>query len=259
MGSLAAPLISGGISALGSIFGRSGPSDQQKSAMTAQTNLANQQTSLSKQLSDYARGTYTMAQPALNQALNYYKGLAGGNTAAINSILAPQINQLGQSYAGARSQIANNPLITGGVRQTQLADLAKQQAGQLGLMPFEARMGANQSLAGLGQTLQGQTAGLAGGANQAAATGANALSQYLDQALKQQQIEQSQGEQVGKALTSAFVPWLLQKYGIKYAGATPAAAPADAAGFSPYLGGFTASGPSSVYNMYKGSIYNGQG
>lgn len=149
-----------------------------------QSQVANKQMGLSNSLMGYADKTYQLSQPALTRALGYYQTLAQGNRSAVNQTLAPQFAQLTDTYRGA-GNLVNNQL-RGGARDYALAELARQKAGQLGLMPMQARMGAMGQLAGLGTNIMGQSQGWAGAAtsalngagNTASAAGRQAYDMY---------------------------------------------------------------------------------
>jgi hypothetical protein len=104
---------------------------------------------LSNTMSTIAMQQHTMAQPALQKAMQYYMTLAGGNRGQIQGAIAPQLSALNASYKGAETRMGMMP--AGPTRDRQMAELQRQKAGQIGMLPIEARNDAMQRLYGFGQ------------------------------------------------------------------------------------------------------------
>lgn len=155
----AIPFIPAIVSTVGGMFG-----NRQTDAEKQMGAVAQQQSQLARMMQDIAGKQFTMSQPALQQALRYYSTLAGaGGRAGINQMLAPQIGQVTDYYRGAERGLSAR-MAPGPQRDRAIADLYRQKAGQLGMMPMQARAGANQALAGLGESINSQALSGLGGA-----------------------------------------------------------------------------------------------
>jgi hypothetical protein len=150
------PLITAGVSAATQYLGnRKTAGEKGMEGVAAQQGLlAQKQGRLGDQIGVFAQGQHSMAQPALQKAMQYYTQLASGSRSGIQGALAPSIGALTETYRGAENGLMarSNP---GASRDRQLGELARQKAGQLGLMPFQARESAIGNLAGMGQQLEG--------------------------------------------------------------------------------------------------------
>ena len=213
----AVPAIIMGGAALGSAWMGKKASDKatdaQNSALDLQRQTAQKQGQLSNSLMGYADKTYNLAQPALNKAMGYYSTLAGGNRAAINQTLAPQLAQLSDSYKGSANAIHNQ--LRGGARDYALAELNRGQAGQAGMMPMQARTGAMASLAGMGMGLAQQGQGWASNATSALNGAAGTAGQMGTLATGMERDQYSRANDLGKSISSIFAPyiWNLGKKG----------------------------------------------
>lgn len=107
-----------------------------QTAYNALNGVAGQQT---------AEGTQTGAKVG-----SYYRALIGGNKAAVNAAVAPERNQISETYRGAEEG-ANR--LRGPARDRAKSKLNLQKAGQLGALPYAARRDA---VAGAGQLAQNQ-------------------------------------------------------------------------------------------------------
>lgn len=140
--------------------------------------LMGKQTGLSDELATFARGQHTMAEPALNKAMQYYMQLAAGNRGKIDETLAPDRAALNETYRGAERGLTSR-MAAGPSRDRAIAELYRSRAGQLGLMPMMARTNAMGALNSMGsdamqRALQGY--GQAGNALTGASnTGYNAM------------------------------------------------------------------------------------
>lgn len=125
------------------------PSATQQALQTGQLNALNAQSALAGQLGDYAKKQYELSAPAYGRAMNYYQSLLGGNAAARQQALQPDIRRLNETYRGAEGSIANR--MTGAARDRELADLKRQQTGQMAELGGQPRAGAAATLLGAGQ------------------------------------------------------------------------------------------------------------
>lgn len=144
----AIPLIVAGASVAGSVY-------QAKKAgevANAQKQLVGQQSALANEIAGFAQNQHSMAQPALSKAMQYYMQLATGNRGMINSALAPDRAALTDTYKGAEQGLLARTA-PGPGRDRAIAELYRQRAGQLGLMPFQAKQSAIGNLGQIGQNL----------------------------------------------------------------------------------------------------------
>lgn len=141
----AVPIIGLGISAVSAYKSAKNAS----SMANSQKDLMRQQSGLSNEMASFAREQHTMAEPALQKAMQYYMQLATGNRAAIQGQLAPDIARLTETYRGAERGLEAKTA-PGPSRDRAIAELYRQRAGQLGIMPFEARRSAVGDMAQLG-------------------------------------------------------------------------------------------------------------
>lgn len=142
----AIPLIGLGISGITSAIGAHNSSK----VAGAQQDLMGKQSALAQEMQGFAKDQYAAGAPALNKAMEYYTKLATGNRGDIQSTLAPGIAQLNETYNGAQRGIESK-LAPGPGRDQQIAQLYRQRAGQIGLMPSQARASAVGEMANLGQ------------------------------------------------------------------------------------------------------------
>lgn len=198
------PLIPAAIGAAGSIIGgkmAGSQSSQQKAALDAQTQLAQQQTANAKAGAGLSTQYSGMAAPALTNALSYWQSLLGGDRTAMSSVLGPEIEQYKQGTATATDNL-NQFAPRGGARTSTLAELPYSTARTIGDMfatvrpVAAAQTGAlGTGLAGLGINALNSSTGAAGSASN------DYLSQlnYLNQQ-KQNQFNTAAG--IGKGLYS---------------------------------------------------------
>ena len=117
--------------------------------------LMGKQTGLSDEMATFARGQHTMAEPALQKAMQYYMTLASGSRGAIDAQLAPERNALTETYRGAERGMTSR-MAAGPGRDRAIAELYRSKAGQMGLMPFMARQNAVGNLNQMGSDAMGR-------------------------------------------------------------------------------------------------------
>lgn len=164
----AIPIVTGGISLLNGIMGARAAGKAAKSQQgiqNSQMDLMRQQTGLSNELSSFARNQHTLAEPALSKAMQYYMQLATGNRGAIQGAIAPDVAQLQETYRGAERGIRRS--MGGASRDRAIADLYRQRAGQLGILPFQARQAAIGNMEQAGNQRMQNALSLYQGANSA--------------------------------------------------------------------------------------------
>lgn len=122
----------------------------QEGLMAAQQQLMGQQSGLAQEMSKFARNQADMSQPALQKAMQYYQTLASGTRGAMSAALAPDIARANEVYSGAQRGLSAR-MAPGPQRDRAIADLYRDRAGKMALMPFQARGAAVGEMAGLGK------------------------------------------------------------------------------------------------------------
>jgi hypothetical protein len=154
---------------------------------TALTQIAQQSANQSSQL-------FQESNPGFQTAESQYQTLASGNPYAIAKAVAPQVQQIAQSTAGAKANIMNNAP-SGGEKNLALEQADVSQGAEVGKVSSGAVSGAYNALASLAGQGTGESIGAAG----TGISGFNSANQGLGQ-LGNLQIQQK-GAQLG-ALTS---------------------------------------------------------
>lgn len=157
---------------------------------------------------------FRQGMPQLQQAGNYFSTLAGGNRAATTQALAPDIEGIQSIYGGTARTLSR--FLRGPEKDTQMAELERQRAGQIGSLFRGARPQANANLASLGGSAV--TAGQQGTQGAAGIFGQSAqLSQQAGQ------FASKQSEQAG-ADFGGLLFQLLKQYGGGKSSSTPTGA-----------------------------------
>lgn len=104
---------------------------------TAATGLANTGSQLTGQ-----------GMPQIQQAGRYFSTLANGNQAAQAQALAPDVENIQRVYGGTAKTLSR--FLRGPERDTQMADLERERAGQIGSLFRNSRPQANANLAQFG-------------------------------------------------------------------------------------------------------------
>lgn len=134
----------------------------------AQTEMMNRQSGLANEISSMGKGQMQMGQPAMQKAMQYYMTLAGGGRGAMNAAMAPERNQMAETYRGAEQGMMAR-MAPGASRDKAIAEMYRSKAGNMAMMPFMARQNAMGQLAGMGGQMMDRGGNLMGAA-------ANALS-----------------------------------------------------------------------------------
>lgn len=204
MPAAAVPLISSGVGALTSIFGKKSanqatqmsPAEQQ--AQTGQLGAADTQGAMGGKL--FAQG-----MPQTQQAGSYFSSLAGGNRAQMTQALAPDIQNINDVYGGTASALSR--FTRGPERSVQMGEAERERSGKIASLFSSGRFGANQQLAQMGA----QSTGQAGGLFSAASAGYGNVGQrgmqnrYLGEGVQRQA-----GQDTGNALFGILQSY--QKY-----------------------------------------------
>lgn len=176
----AIPIIGLGISA----YSAYKQSQAQSQAANLQRQMFQQQAGLAKTLTGVAQNQMTMAQPALNKAMQHYMQLASGNRGAINAELAPERAGITESFSGAQKGLMN-ATPAGPARDRAIAEMYRSKAGQLGMLPFQARNAAFGNLQTMGTNYMSSAMDAYRGAGTALTGAANAGSNYSNAVDKQ--------------------------------------------------------------------------
>lgn len=171
----AIPIIGLGISA----FSAYKQAQAQGKAAKLQEEMMKNQSSLANELSGFARNQTTMAQPALTKAMQHYMTLANGNRAAINSELAPERAGITESFRGAQRGLTS-ATPAGPQRDRAIAEMYRSKAGQLGMLPMQARSNAFGNLQTMGQNYMTSALDAYRGAGSALTGASQAAGRYSD-------------------------------------------------------------------------------
>lgn len=146
--------------------------------------------------------------PLLSRASQYFQALMGGNRAAMNAELAPERAGIADSYKGAGKSVS---LMRGPARDRAAAELNRERAGMMALLPAQARSQAIAGGADLGKyfTSSGMDAKSRGASLYAAALGsedavqATRLGQNINQGYLGLARDQASGDD-GEGMGSLF-------------------------------------------------------
>lgn len=208
----AIPLIVMGVSAASSAYQAHKSGQVAKQGMQMQQGMIDKQSGLANEISNFARGQMDLGGPAMRKAMEHYYKLASGSRGDIGSELAPDINAVTEASRGAERGLTAR-MGAGPGRDRAIADLYRQRAGQIGLMPFQARQNAFGQLGTMGQNLyQGAQSAYGGAAS--ALTGASTSTANL--AGYNNQAQANSNQQWGNIVNSAgsmAMDYYKNKYG----------------------------------------------
>lgn len=181
--------------------------------------IGQKQSALANTISDFAKRQHSMADPAMSKAMEYYSTLAGGNRGQMQAAIAPQVGQINSSYLGAERGMLSR-MAPGAQRDSALADMYRQRAGQIGDLSVGARKEGVQGLAQMGQQMYGNAMsgfGAASGALSGAAGtygGAAALAQNQNQFDANLQQQKRKGwMDFGGSIGKILLPYVMGKIG----------------------------------------------
>lgn len=198
---------------LGGMFGKKNNTSMPTSGIQGgMNNLIQSQTGLGRELTRMGKSSYSLGSPAYGKALSYYETLLGGNRAAMDQALAPETAQITDTFRGAAKNLDRQG-VRGGEKTMAAAELNRDRANQLGQLRMGGRANAAGALGSLG--LEGMRTGFGGLASASGAySGAGSLydSMLNYQGQKDAAARQAWGS-IGGGLASAFLPWVLGKWG----------------------------------------------
>lgn len=181
MSAAAIPLISSGVGLLGNLFGGGNGG--------AQPGLAPAISGLTNNANFFSR----TGAPLLSSAASYYQKLLGTSRAGLQTAIAPVTNQIADTYRGANAQLDYSG-VRGPQKDVAVANLARDKAGAIAGVPFQAKTAAVNSAAGLGTSL-GQMS-------------TSALSPLLGEGQRAFEFNTGQGNLSGEALGGMFAQLL---------------------------------------------------
>lgn len=155
-----------------------------------------------------AQKQFTSANNSLDQSANYFSPLLRGNRAAIDQTLAPERAGITETYRGAGKALEQSGM-RGGTRDLASAELNRDKASKLALLPSAARAGAATSMMQLGEqqgqlagTQAGTGAGLFSAATTAKGTGLQGYSTLLGSADARDYIQGQNAQKAGTGIGS---------------------------------------------------------
>jgi hypothetical protein len=161
---------------------------QQEQALASQKAITDQ----APQFMEQGRQLGQLGLPLLQSSSNYYRALIGGDRGAIDSALAPERAGIQDTYRGASRGLS---MLRGPTTDLATAELGRQKAGQLGLLPAQARANAVQQgqRAGEFATGAGLDARSRGASLYESAAGVGQNQARIDQGNRQQNFDMSSG------------------------------------------------------------------
>lgn len=240
IGAKVAPMVGAGISALGGALANKGakaPTTQQQTAQPVGAQgledvynkyvqpTTQKSSALADEVTRFSQGQASLAMPGMQKAMQHYMDLASGDRNTMQSAIAPSVAAANSTYSGAQRGLSQR-LAPGPQRDRAMADIYKQRAGQIGMMPFQAQEGAYGKMGDLAnQGFQNAMTGY-GQAGQLMAPGTYAASNFMGSMGNlyggQQQIQAQkdiQGKKnwfdLGSSMGQVFLPYLMGKMGAK--------------------------------------------
>jgi hypothetical protein len=192
-----------------------------KQAASMQQQAQTQQSDLSKSMVGYANQQFKLAGPALSAGMGYYSKILGGDRAAVQGAIAPDVAGVNTAYEGTQKYLDQQG-VRGGARDNAVAENERQRVGQVGMLPFMARQGAaaNLTQSGLALNSQGNQA-LSAASGATSAAGGQAYN-FGNQQFGQGQVRGGQIADMGGNVAKLFAQWMQGRGG----GQTPAGSPA---------------------------------
>jgi hypothetical protein len=166
-----------------------------------------------------AQKQFTSANNSLDQSANYFSPLLRGNRAAIDQTLAPERAGITETYRGAGQALEQSGM-RGGTRDLATAELNRDKASKLALLPSAARAGAADSMMKLGGE-QGQLAGtqantganLFNAATGSKGTGAQGYGALLQSADRREYVQGQNAKEAGTGIGSMIFDAMKSKKG----------------------------------------------
>jgi len=203
--------IMGGTSLAGGLMNR-GNKKQDQQMMLMQQQQAQRQSSLANTISGFANKQFTMGEPAMQKAMQYYSSLLSGGRGGMQSAIAPEVGMINDNYRGAeRGMMAR--MAPGGVRDNAIADLYRQRTGQIGSLGHTARSGAVQNLGNIGQGLIGNALNAYGAAGNALSGASGTYGDINRLNMQRQQGRDQMWQGFGTSMGQILLPYLMGQTG----------------------------------------------
>lgn len=159
-------------------------------------------------LLDQSQKSLTQAGGAYNQVGSYLSPILSGSRGAVNQALAPDLAAITETYRGAGKAVEQSGM-RGGTRDLANAELNRDRAGKLALLPSQARASAATGMmdvgsgqAGVGATQAGAASNLFGNATAAKQGATGAYGTLFHGANQQQALMQQRTMGSGNAIGS---------------------------------------------------------
>ena len=199
MGPLAAavPFIQAGLPLLGGLFGKknTGPSKMGQNSLDMMQQAQGKGMDLANTASIMANPLLGGGSQSMGQGSKYFQELLSGNRGRMNAAIAPEMDEIGNQFQGARTAMFGAP--RGGGRTSALAQLPGQEAAAKARFMMGIRPGAAQGLLGAGQAQLGAGSSLLNAATQGLYAGTNAGKSILDYDLQAQEAKRKQSSALG--------------------------------------------------------------
>jgi hypothetical protein len=139
---------------------------------------------------------FNLGLPAEQQAMQHYQALASGSPEAIQTAIAPGVQQIQQAAQGAKQNILTTAP-AGGEKNLAIENVDVNQGNEIGKLASQGYLGSFNALGQLGAQTTGQSQGATG---QAFSGIGGALSGYGQIGNQELQAQQEQLQQKGETL-----------------------------------------------------------
>ncbi len=152
---------------------------------------------LSSTQQNEANQLYQLGLPAEQQAAAHYQAMASGSPSAIQTAIAPGVQQIQQATQGAKQNILNTAP-SGGEKNLAIENADVSQGAQIGQLAGQGYLGSFNALGQLGAQTTGQSQNAVGEALSGLNSGLQGYGQIGSQQMQAQQEQlQQKGEQLG--------------------------------------------------------------
>lgn len=171
---------------------------------------------------------------AYDQVGSYLSPILSGSRGAVNQALAPDLAAITETYRGAGKALEQSGM-RGGTRELATAELNRDRAGKLALLPSQARASAASAMmdvgtghAGVGATQAGAAGNLFNAATHAKTGTTNAYGTLFHGANQQQDLLQRRTQGSGSAIGSMIFDAVKSRGGKSKGAGTPPYVPMGA-------------------------------
>ena len=154
---------------------------------------------LSKGLVPQGQNLLDLSGKTFNPVVDYWANILSGNRGAMTSVLAPEIQRIGEGYrTAARTSAALNP--RGGPSASYLADLPFQQQRDVSSLMQTMRPAAASNLLETGRTISSTGSNIISNAINALYGSTTAGRGVLDYQLRKTEQDRSLGRDIGRGI-----------------------------------------------------------